>query len=279
MTGMQEPPMGSALIQVQHLRKSAMHMHSNLEQPVSWSRLFNNGCAPETKRSSPVYSSVNDAKQACEIDLTCEAVFGKCVRGDSFVLCGANYGPVRQNGNNCVHMIERPPTTTPVATTTTIALTTTAAPTTTNVLTTTVEPITSAATSEPTTAAATPVRKVGVGESPGDTATLDEEGYQQVLATGCQLNMELYVRRLITSLNLEICNDYGVLGLVPWFASDFSSQNAVNQNFAILRKVLLDNVPPAECAFVAPAGSTCPPLGSSCKGPYLPASHRRRYCQ
>jgi len=106
----------------------------------------------------------------------------------------------------------------------------------------------------------------------GDSATLDEDGYQEVVATGCELAMDAFFRRVITKLNFQICNDYGVLGLVPLFTGK------ATKSFADLEKTLKASAPPTECAFVAPAASLCPELGPTCTGAYDAASHRRRTC-
>lgn len=107
----------------------------------------------------------------------------------------------------------------------------------------------------------------------GNNATFDDAGYQAVASLCCNLQMEIYIRRMITNQGLELCNEYGLLGLLPWYTCD----NGV-QNYAALADNLMRSVPPDPCAFVAPNG-TCPSsVAPHCSGKADPASHRRRFC-
>mmetsp|Transcript_82882 Transcript_82882/g.151692 ORF Transcript_82882/g.151692 Transcript_82882/m.151692 type:complete len:355 (-) Transcript_82882:230-1294(-) len=118
----------------------------------------------------------------------------------------------------------------------------------------------------------------------GNTASFDEEGYQAVAKLCCTLEMETYVRRVITYIGLELCHEWGLLGLVPWYSCEenavlLQSERSLRavQNFSTLADNLVASVPPAPCAFVAPVGE-CPSTYDDCHGIPNPQSHRRRNC-
>jgi len=114
----------------------------------------------------------------------------------------------------------------------------------------------------------------------GKDAPLDETGYLMVAKANCTdldctllpecekkgLNEEMaeFIRRTILSLDMDVCDEDGLRGLVPWFtcetlgpktppSSDFTG------NFAELVANLRQSQPPVKCAFVAPT-NTCKPL-------------------
>merc|ERR1719262_252305 len=54
-----------------------------------------------------------------------------------------------------------------------------------------------------------------------ETAPFSEEGYQAVAEKCCTADMDTYIRRVIKEhLKWEICNEYGLLGLVPWYSCE-----------------------------------------------------------
>jgi len=117
-------------------------------------------------------------------------------------------------------------------------------------------------------------------------ATLDEAGYQSVYSLCCEYEMHVYIKRMITeALNLELCNDWALLGFVPLHTcaaeSGLLQQSGRNfrkaNSYQELVDALLAQAPPASCAWVAPTG-TCPSMGPECHGEYKPESHRRRQC-
>jgi len=109
----------------------------------------------------------------------------------------------------------------------------------------------------------------------GSLATLDNEGYQAVAKTCCQLEMEMFVRRVIESLSLDLCDEGGLLSLLPLYATCGSGAN----DFAALRDHISSAAQPGACSFVAGSGS-CPASKRSpvCMGGVPEASHRRRHC-
>jgi len=110
----------------------------------------------------------------------------------------------------------------------------------------------------------------------GSLATLDDEGYKTVRESGCQLEMDVFVRRVIDSLSLELCDEGGLLSLLPLYSSPATGAN----NFAALVRHIKEAAHPGACAFVAPEGS-CPttPRLAECMRDPGPQSHRRRQCK
>jgi hypothetical protein len=109
----------------------------------------------------------------------------------------------------------------------------------------------------------------------GDSAAFDESGYSEVATTCCEIEMEKFMRRLIPTLNLQLCNEYGLLGLLPWFACKNGMKTGT---FESLKDNILLGVPPFNCSWVAAVGETCKQLGPECNGQSVPNSHRRRSC-
>lgn len=106
----------------------------------------------------------------------------------------------------------------------------------------------------------------------GLSAPINEAGYQAVAATCCPLQMDFFIHRVIASLGLEMCYEGGLQGFLGWFTCDKGVTSYAN-----MEQNLLQNVPPAKCAFVAPGG-TCPPPDPTCLGVDEPWRHRRRRC-
>lgn len=122
-------------------------------------------------------------------------------------------------------------------------------------------------------------RKVRVEGRPvflGNMESLDDKGFQVVANTCCQLEMELYIRRAISSLGLELCDESSILAMLPMYNTCGTDAH----DYATLVQHIRSGVPPNPCAFVAPAG-TCPAgrRGAECQDvDPEPASHRRRQC-
>jgi len=109
----------------------------------------------------------------------------------------------------------------------------------------------------------------------GSLATLSEEGYGLVSSTSCQLEMELFVRRLVDSFSFQICHEDGLLDLVSLHSAHGTS------DFATLSRDIHEATPPALCAWVAPLAGSCPTKAKSPQCLFrekLPTSHRRRQC-
>lgn len=137
-------------------------------------------------------------------------------------------------------------------------------------------------------------------DSVGSTATLDEAGFKAVADLCCAADMDTFIRRVIESLNLKLCHEAGLLGLVPWYTcpQERSAEWARNQwkvpamfvkwgsagvtkTYAQLVKNLKDSTPPVPCSFVAVPGK-CVPFAPECSAPPgtwgNPTAHRRRGC-
>merc|ERR1719389_65657 len=54
----------------------------------------------------------------------------------------------------------------------------------------------------------------------GSSATLDQSGYVLVERTCCNSEMYNFVRRVIDMLDFDVCDEGGVMGLVPWFTCE-----------------------------------------------------------
>jgi len=68
------------------------------------------------------------------------------------------------------------------------------------------------------------VSKVGLNPS-GAAAPLNEEGYSAVADRCCQAEMQVFIRRHMSDLNLEVCDDAGLLGIVPYHSCEKGPQN------------------------------------------------------
>jgi FkbM family methyltransferase len=109
----------------------------------------------------------------------------------------------------------------------------------------------------------------------GSLATLDDKGYQTVADSCCQLEMELFIRRFIDGLGLEICDEDGLLSLL----FQHSQCERERSDIVTLEGDVKKATAPKKCAFVAPPKS-CPKGGMprECLAGLKPAYHRRRQC-
>lgn len=110
----------------------------------------------------------------------------------------------------------------------------------------------------------------------GSLATLNEKGYRKVADSCCQLEMELFIRRFIDGLGLEICDEDGLLSLLMMHSSCDEQEEG---SFLNLKSEVEKATEPANCAFVAPSGS-CPKDGPrhECFRGMKTSYHRRRQC-
>lgn len=109
------------------------------------------------------------------------------------------------------------------------------------------------------------------------TTPLTEEGFTTVSAQCCLLSFELYARRIIESLNLEICDEGCFNGFIPFF--DCGKVKTLEEFSLHITKKSEEH-----CACFKPVGE-CPSGGlprdclEANTGQYNPAHHRRRVCQ
>merc|ERR1719491_781097 len=100
---------------------------------------------------------------------------------------------------------------------------------------------------------------------------LTNGGYGTIADTCCNYEMEEYVRRLVMSKNLKVCDEGGLQGIVPYH----SCEN--KQNLTVLNKEL-GIAQTGSCAWLAPKAESCKKMSKSCGQAADPMSHRRRNC-
>merc|ERR1719491_357749 len=100
---------------------------------------------------------------------------------------------------------------------------------------------------------------------------LTNGGYGTIADMCCNYEMEEYVRRLVMSKNLKVCDEGGLQGIVPYH----SCEN--KQNLTVLQKEL-SSASSGACAWVAPKSGSCKKMSKSCGQAADPMSHRRRNC-
>jgi len=64
---------------------------------------------------------------------------------------------------------------------------------------------------------------VGINPS-GAAAPLNEDGYGAVADRCCQAEMQEFIRRHMADLNLEVCEEAGMLGIVPYHSCEKGPQ-------------------------------------------------------
>jgi len=95
----------------------------------------------------------------------------------------------------------------------------------------------------------------------GAGAPLNEEGYFAVADRCCQAEMKVFISRQVLNLGLEICDENGLHGIVPYHSCE-----AGPQTFAKLTADLLENVE-RRCTWIAKDGECklkpedCPEFG------------------
>jgi len=107
-------------------------------------------------------------------------------------------------------------------------------------------------------------------------ASLDDTGLTVVTATCCQLEMDVFLRRFIAQMGLDICDEVMFLTMVPMYNT---CRTGVT-NVANLTKHITATTNDPKCKMAAKAGS-CPQQQPGCatsKAGPLQASHRRRQC-
>merc|ERR1712039_1042562 len=62
----------------------------------------------------------------------------------------------------------------------------------------------------------------------GENATLDDDGYQDVVELASDTEMEIYIRRMIKALHYEITDMGGLHGVVPYYSGTHVAQSFKN---------------------------------------------------
>jgi len=89
----------------------------------------------------------------------------------------------------------------------------------------------------------------------GESASLDESGYLAVKETCCNSDMYIYIKRVIVSMSMDVCEEGGVAGLLWSFTCDAKNFTG---SFEKLTEVLEENNKPSKCFFLAQHGA-CEP--------------------
>lgn len=97
---------------------------------------------------------------------------------------------------------------------------------------------------------------VGINPS-GAAAPLNEDGYGAVADRCCQAEMQEFIRRHMADLNLEVCEEAGMLGIVPYHSCEKGPQT-----FAALTANLLQDSS-ERCTWLANIGD-CKPMPEDC---------------
>lgn len=100
---------------------------------------------------------------------------------------------------------------------------------------------------------------------------LSEGGYSTIAAMCCNYEMEEYIRRVVVSEDLKVCDEGGMQGMVPWFACESA------QNYSVLLKEVTAATS-GSCAWAADKSASCKKKSKACGAPADPMSHRRRNC-
>jgi FkbM family methyltransferase len=113
------------------------------------------------------------------------------------------------------------------------------------------------------------------GEHPilAHTAPLDDEGMFIVTGTCCDMEMELFMRKVTTSMKLEVCDEARFLDVVPTFANC----QVGNKSFADLKQRLTAASAVQTCPMVAPQGK-CAVMSNGCAKAAVNVTQRRRAC-
>jgi len=101
--------------------------------------------------------------------------------------------------------------------------------------------------------------------------TLNEAGYQTIADMCCNYEMEEFIRRVVDSADLKVCDEGGVQGVVAWHACD------KKQSYAALSKEI-NEATSGKCPWTAAKSGSCKQKSTSCHGAKDPMSHRRRNC-
>lgn len=110
-------------------------------------------------------------------------------------------------------------------------------------------------------------------QTPGDTATLDDAGYQSLVAHCCPEEVSKWIARVVVSLGKIVCTEGGLNGLAEWYKG---CEGAAPRDYASLLTDIQAGTT-GDCPWVGdpnpvPTG-TCPPRPNC---PVFPNDRRRR---
>mmetsp|Transcript_102437 Transcript_102437/g.192728 ORF Transcript_102437/g.192728 Transcript_102437/m.192728 type:complete len:361 (-) Transcript_102437:164-1246(-) len=90
-------------------------------------------------------------------------------------------------------------------------------------------------------------------DGPGSSADVDEYGYLEVALDCCHVQMEIFIKRLVQKMKLQVCNEDGIKALAPWF--DCDNLHSLKYMEERVNAGLPEN---SKCPFVVHMGSKCP---------------------
>jgi len=101
---------------------------------------------------------------------------------------------------------------------------------------------------------------------------MTEDGWNAANGACCLLEVDIFLRDFIPSLQLELCDEGSLNGILPFFSCNS------NITFSILKEYLF-NASSTSCPWLMPKGA-CKALPESCMlGEYNATAHRRRACR
>lgn len=101
--------------------------------------------------------------------------------------------------------------------------------------------------------------------------TLNDVGYYTIADMCCNYEMEEFIRRVVDSGDLKVCDEGGLQGMVPWHTCE------KKQSYAALSKEI-NEASAGKCPWTAAKSGSCKEKGKSCHGAKDPMYHRRRNC-
>lgn len=96
--------------------------------------------------------------------------------------------------------------------------------------------------------------------SVGSTSALDSSGFDEVKKLYCRLDMESFIRRTVDDMDLEVCHEGGLQGLVSFYVENDVS----HKTFEDLKKDI-EMGAQGQCPWLGKDGN-CPPMPESCGG-------------
>mmetsp|Transcript_126461 Transcript_126461/g.224112 ORF Transcript_126461/g.224112 Transcript_126461/m.224112 type:complete len:642 (-) Transcript_126461:99-2024(-) len=97
--------------------------------------------------------------------------------------------------------------------------------------------------------------------SVGSTSALDNTGFGEVKKLYCRLDMESFIRRTVDEMELEVCHEGGLQGLVSFYVENDVAQ----KTFEDLKKDI-EMGTAGQCPWLGKDGN-CPPMPKNCDGP------------
>ena len=94
----------------------------------------------------------------------------------------------------------------------------------------------------------------------GHDAALDESGFQEVAVSCCHEDMKAFISRAIDDLNLKVCDEGGLSGVVPFYACP----EATVTYSALQAELSGATASGGTCHWLAPVADACTPPAAEC---------------